>query len=154
MDFTKWIREGIKHPRPAIYLKVISVLMLLGALSRLASILSIVGGPWSWRPLQVRVADVVLRSKADTRSLNRGGERTRRPAAHAGCPVLTGRTPTGPSRASAGPREAETAVQYRRASVRSCRRLPAAFRSASRRSFGTGRVAFVCVRPWRLGASA
>ena len=60
MDFTKWIREGIKHPRPAIYLKVISVFMVLGALSHLASILSVAGRPWAAKPLHFQIADLVL----------------------------------------------------------------------------------------------
>jgi hypothetical protein len=44
----------------AIYLKVIAVILFLGALSHLASILSISGISWASRPVQFRVADLVL----------------------------------------------------------------------------------------------
>jgi hypothetical protein len=44
----------------AIFLKVLSVFCVLGALAHLGSILSIAGVPWSTRPLLFRIADSVL----------------------------------------------------------------------------------------------
>ena len=60
MSLAAWIRDGIAQPRVAIYLKVLAVFGLLGALSHLASILSINGTSWAARPLHFRVADLVL----------------------------------------------------------------------------------------------
>jgi hypothetical protein len=50
MNFVKWVREGIAHPRVAIYLKVVAILMLLSALSHLGSIVGIIGGTWMAKP--------------------------------------------------------------------------------------------------------
>jgi hypothetical protein len=60
MSFVKWIRDGIAHPRVAIYLKVIAVLMLLSALSHLGSIMGIMGGSWVAKPWLFRIADLLL----------------------------------------------------------------------------------------------
>ena len=60
MSFAKWVRDGLGRPRVAVYLKVVAVLMLLGALSHLGSILSLTGTSWSARPLRFQVGDLVL----------------------------------------------------------------------------------------------
>ena len=60
MNFVKWVRDGIAHPRVAIYLKIIAVLMLLSALSHLGSIMGIMGGSWVVKPLLFRIADLLL----------------------------------------------------------------------------------------------
>ena len=60
MSFANWIREGIAHPRVAIYLKVIAVFIFLGAFSHLASILGFIGGSWVDKPLRIRIADLLL----------------------------------------------------------------------------------------------
>ena len=60
MNFVKWVREGISHPRVAIYLKVVAILMLLSALSHLGSILGIIGGPWVSKSWLFQVADLLL----------------------------------------------------------------------------------------------
>jgi hypothetical protein len=60
MNFVKWVREGIAHPRVAIYLKVVAILMLLSALSHLGSIVGIIGGTWVAKPWLFRVADLLL----------------------------------------------------------------------------------------------
>jgi hypothetical protein len=60
MNFVKWIRYGIAHPRAAIYLKVVAVLMLLSALSHVGSIMGIIGGSWVAKPWLFRVADLLL----------------------------------------------------------------------------------------------
>ena len=60
MSFAAWIRDGIAQPRVAIYLKVLAIFGLLGALSHLASILSLYGTSWAAKPLQLRIADLVL----------------------------------------------------------------------------------------------
>ncbi len=60
MDFITKIREGITRPRVAIYLKVVAVFTLLGALSHLSSIMGFIGGPWVDKPWYFRTADVVL----------------------------------------------------------------------------------------------
>jgi hypothetical protein len=60
MSFVKWVQDGIAHPRVAIYLKIIAVLMLLSALSHLGSILGFVGGSWAAKPWLFRVADLLL----------------------------------------------------------------------------------------------
>jgi hypothetical protein len=60
MGFINWIRKGLGHPRVAIYLKVVAVFMFLGALSHLASILSLLGRPsWGTQPLYIQVLDVM-----------------------------------------------------------------------------------------------
>ena len=60
MNFVKWIRNGIAHPRVAIYLKVVAVLMLLSALSHFGSIIGIIGGSWVAKPWLFRIADLLL----------------------------------------------------------------------------------------------
>ena len=60
MSLAKRIRDGIAQPRVAIYLKVMAVFMLLGALSHLGSILSISGTSWVARPPRLRVFETVL----------------------------------------------------------------------------------------------
>jgi len=60
MNIVKWVREGITHPRVAIYLKVVAILMLLSALSHLGSIMGIIGGPWMAKPWHFRLADLLL----------------------------------------------------------------------------------------------
>jgi len=60
MSLAKRIRDGIAHRRVAIYLKIVAVFLLLGASSHLASIMSVYGTSWVARPLQFRVADMVL----------------------------------------------------------------------------------------------
>jgi len=60
MNFVKWIQEGIAHPRVAIYLKVVAILMLLSALSHLGSIMGIIGGSWMAKPWLFRLADLLL----------------------------------------------------------------------------------------------
>jgi len=60
MNFVKWVRDGIAHPRVAIYLKVVAVLMLLSALSHLGSIMGIMGGSWVAKPWLFRIADLLL----------------------------------------------------------------------------------------------
>ncbi|MFC1595485.1 hypothetical protein ACFL3X_01065 [Gemmatimonadota bacterium] len=61
MDYIKWIRENIAHPRVAIYLKVVAVFIFLGALSHLGSILNLLGRPsWGTQPLYFQVLDVTL----------------------------------------------------------------------------------------------
>jgi len=58
------VREGIAHPRVAIYLKVVAVFSLLGALSHLGSILGVIGGSWVDKPLHFRIADLLLLTAA------------------------------------------------------------------------------------------
>ena len=60
MSITKRVREGIAQPRVAIYLRVVAVVMFLGAAAHLASIMSIRGTSWAAKPLHFRVADIVL----------------------------------------------------------------------------------------------
>jgi hypothetical protein len=60
MNFVKWVREGITHPRVAVYLKVVAILMFLSALSHLGSIMGIIGGSWLAKPLLFRLADLML----------------------------------------------------------------------------------------------
>ena len=60
MDFINWVRGGIALPRVAIYLKVLAVFFLLGALSHLASLMGLSGGPWVNKPWYFRAADLVL----------------------------------------------------------------------------------------------
>ena len=59
MKITKWVREGMVHPRPAIYLKVVAVFALLGALSHLGSIMGM-RGSWVEKPLQFLIGDPLL----------------------------------------------------------------------------------------------
>jgi hypothetical protein len=60
MNFVKWVRDGIAHPRVAIYLKVVAILMLLSASSHLGSIMGIIGGSWLAKPWLFRLADLLL----------------------------------------------------------------------------------------------
>jgi hypothetical protein len=60
MDIVNWIREGIARPRAAIYMKVLAVFMLLGALSHLGNIMGVTGVPWGSKPWQLRSADLLL----------------------------------------------------------------------------------------------
>ena len=60
MNFVKWIQDGIAHRRVVIYLKIIAILMLLSALTHLGSIMGIIGGNWTDKPLLFRVADMLL----------------------------------------------------------------------------------------------
>jgi len=53
-------QQAIKTRRVAVFLKVLSVLLLLGAASHLGSILGIGGTPWLARPLVFRVADTIM----------------------------------------------------------------------------------------------
>ena len=59
MKIAKWVREGMVHPRPAIYLKVVAVFALLGALSHLGSIMGM-RGSWVEKPLQFLIGDPLL----------------------------------------------------------------------------------------------
>ena len=59
MNIASWVREGVAQRRAAIYLKVMAVLFLLGALSHLASIMGLQGS-WVNKPWYFRTADVVL----------------------------------------------------------------------------------------------
>jgi len=60
MGFIKWVRDGIALPRVSIYLKVVAVFFLLGALSHVASILGRVGALWASKPWYFRAGDLVL----------------------------------------------------------------------------------------------
>jgi len=53
-------QEAIKTRRVSVFLKVLSVFLLLGAASHLGSILGIGGTPWVARPLLFRIADSVM----------------------------------------------------------------------------------------------
>lgn len=53
-------QEAIKTRRVSVFLKVLSVFLLLGAASHLGSILGIGGTPWLARPLLFRIADSVM----------------------------------------------------------------------------------------------
>jgi len=60
MTWAERVQVAISTRRVAIFLKVLSVFTLLGALSHLGSILSLVGPPWPSKPLLFRIADSVL----------------------------------------------------------------------------------------------
>ena len=60
MAWAERVQVATGTRRVAIFLKVLSVLCLLGALSHLGSMLSIAGVSWSTRPLFFRIADSVL----------------------------------------------------------------------------------------------
>jgi len=60
MSFVKKVRDGIARPRVAVYLKVVAVFLLVGALSHLGSIMSINGTSWMAKPLRFRVVDMVF----------------------------------------------------------------------------------------------
>ena len=53
-------QEAIKTRRVSVFLKVLSVFLLLGAASHLGSILGIGGTPWLAKPLLFRIADSVM----------------------------------------------------------------------------------------------
>ncbi len=59
MTFLERARESISTRRVSVFLKILSVLFLLGAASHLSSILGVGGTPWSSKPLLFRVADAV-----------------------------------------------------------------------------------------------
>lgn len=60
MGFLTWVRDGLALPRASIYLKVLAVFFLCGALSHFASIMGFVGGPWASKPWYFRAGDLVL----------------------------------------------------------------------------------------------
>ena len=53
-------QEAINSRRVSVFLKVLSVFLLLGAASHLGSILGIGSTPWLARPLLFRIADLVM----------------------------------------------------------------------------------------------
>ncbi len=53
-------QEAINSRRVSVFLKVLSVILLLGAASHLGSILGIGGMPWLAKPLLFRIADSVM----------------------------------------------------------------------------------------------
>ena len=53
-------QEAINSRRASVFLKVLSVILLLGAASHLGSILGIGGTPWLAKPMLFRIADSVL----------------------------------------------------------------------------------------------
>ena len=59
MDFIKWVRDGMASRRVAVYLKVVAVFALMGALSHLGSIMGLMGS-WVDKPLQFRIGDPLL----------------------------------------------------------------------------------------------
>jgi hypothetical protein len=60
MTFAERAGGILKTRRVSVFLKVLSVLLVLGAASHLASILSIGGRPWLDKPLMFRIADSVM----------------------------------------------------------------------------------------------
>jgi len=60
MTWAERVQAAIRTRRVAIFLRVLSVFCLLGALSHLGSILGLVGPPWSSKPIFFRIADSVL----------------------------------------------------------------------------------------------
>lgn len=60
MTTTERAQEAIKTRRVSVFLKVLSILLLLGAASHLGSILGIGGTPWLAKPLPLRIADSVM----------------------------------------------------------------------------------------------
>jgi hypothetical protein len=60
MTLCERAQEAIKNRRVSVFLKVLSVILLLGAASHLGSILGVGGTPWVARPLLFRIADSVL----------------------------------------------------------------------------------------------
>jgi hypothetical protein len=60
MNFIMWVRDGIALPRVSIYLKVVAVFFLLGALSHVASIMGLVGVSWASKAWYFRTGDLVL----------------------------------------------------------------------------------------------
>jgi hypothetical protein len=53
-------QEAINSRRVSVFLKILSVFLLLGAASHLGSILGIGGTPWLAQPLLFRIADSVM----------------------------------------------------------------------------------------------
>jgi len=60
MTWPERVQGAIRTRRVAIFLRVLSVFCLLGALSHLGSILSLVGPSWPSKPILFRIADSVL----------------------------------------------------------------------------------------------
>ena len=60
MTLCERAQKAIKTRRVSVFLKVLSVFLLLGAASHLGSILGIGGTPWMARPLLFRIADSVM----------------------------------------------------------------------------------------------
>jgi len=60
MTWPERVQGAIRTRRVAIFLRVLSVFCLLGALSHLGSILSLVGPSWLSKPILFRIADSVL----------------------------------------------------------------------------------------------
>ena len=60
MNIISWVREGIAHRRAAIYMRVMAVFFLLGALSHLAGITGLIGGSWVNKAWHFRTADLLL----------------------------------------------------------------------------------------------
>lgn len=59
----KWVERvqwAVRTRRVAIFLRVLSVFCLLGALSHLGGILGLVGPPWPSKPLLFHIGDAVL----------------------------------------------------------------------------------------------
>ena len=52
-------QEAVNSRRACVFLKVLSVILLLGAASHLGSILGIGGTPWLAKPMLFRIADSV-----------------------------------------------------------------------------------------------
>ena len=60
MAWTERVQVAIGTRRVAIFLKMLAVFCLMGALSHLGSILGLVGPPWLSKPILFRIADSVL----------------------------------------------------------------------------------------------
>ena len=60
MTWVERVQGVIRTRRVVIFLRVLSVFCLLGALSHLGSILSLAGPPWPSKPLFFRIADLVM----------------------------------------------------------------------------------------------
>jgi len=60
MTWADRVQAAIRTRRVAIFLRVLSVFCLLGALTHLGSILSLVGPAWPSKPILFRIADSVM----------------------------------------------------------------------------------------------
>ena len=60
MTWVERVQNVIRTRRVAIFLRVLSVFCLMGALSHLGSMLSLAGPPWPSKPLLFRIADSVM----------------------------------------------------------------------------------------------
>ena len=60
MNPVERIRIGLKDPWLVVYLRVLAVFLVLGAMVHLGSILGVGGTPWMTRPIQFRIADPLL----------------------------------------------------------------------------------------------